>query len=100
MEIGELSRNPFSKQYCTRLAADRDACGISPWTMTGIDRRAVLGGHVARIDNVFHIERNADQRAARAATIARPCLRYCLFRIYVLPSLHLVIAFCDAFETC
>src|ERR1019366_4161892 len=71
---------------------------VVPWLVTLVDRRAVLGRHVASIDDVLDAERHAGQWPALAAFVERARLRDHLVRVQVMPRLHLWLARSDALE--
>src|SRR5262249_5331930 len=57
--IGEFGRYSLAEDHAARRADQRDAGGVGKGPVAAIDRRAVLGRHVDRIDDVLDPDWNA-----------------------------------------
>src|SRR5687767_1111294 len=88
MSVSEFDCNRLPQQDAPRLATERNACSIRPRAEARVDWRAIFRGHVARIDDVLGVKRDAEQWSALAGAITLPCLGNRLIRVNVLPSLN------------
>ncbi|MNS88621.1 hypothetical protein D3C72_1226020 [compost metagenome] len=66
---GELGGHGLADDDGARAAAQRHRCGIQPGTMAIVDGRAVAGGKVRGIEQVFDADGQAMQRAAQGAAV-------------------------------
>jgi hypothetical protein len=97
--VRELGGDGLPEQHRTGPARERNARRVPVRPMSLVDGRAVLGRHVAGIDDVLHAEGHAVKQSAPAASVERACLRERCVRVKVVPGLNLRLARCDAVET-
>ena len=70
-------------------ADQRDAGGVGKGPVAAVDRRAVLGRHVDRVDDVLDPDRNPGQQARPPGPVGRARLGQRLLRIEPRPGLDL-----------
>jgi len=75
----------LAKDHRAGAAQQRHASRVRWRPMTLVDRRAELGRHVERIDDVLDADRHAVQRTAALRAIERARLRKRQFRIEIHP---------------
>ena len=70
-EVGELGAHRFAQHHRPGFTAQGDRGGIGAWAVTGIDRRAVSGGEISRVKQVFDAHGQAMQQATHRASVQR-----------------------------
>ena len=69
-EKGEFGRDRLAERYSSRSSQQRDARRIRAGPVAAVDRAAVLGGQIHRVDDVFDTEGDAVEGRAARVTIA------------------------------
>ena len=89
MAVGEFGRHRLAEDDPAGGADQRDAGGIGKGPVAAVDRRAVLGRHVDRVDDVLDPDRNPGQQARSPGAVDRARLGQRLLRVEPHPGLDL-----------
>ena len=87
MAVGELGRHRLAEDDARGGADQRNAGRVGKGPMVGVDRRAVSGRHVDRVDDVLDPDRSAGEQTLALGAVDRPGLRDRLFRVEPCPGL-------------
>src|SRR3954468_9207386 len=99
MVVGELSRGGLAEDQAAGLLEERDARGVGLRAVAAVDRRAVLGRQVRRVDDVLDADRHAVQARTGGHAGEGAGLRENLIALDERPGPHLGFARGDALET-
>ncbi len=94
MAVGEFGRHCLAEDDPAGGADQRDAGGIGKGPVAAVDRRAVLGRHIDRVDHVLDPDRNSGQQARSSRPVDGARLGQRLLRIEPRPGLDLSAGTC------
>ena len=98
-QAGELAGDGLAEDHRAGSAHERDAGRIRRRAVVAIDRRAHIGRHVVRVEDVLHADGETVERASNFRAVAIARLTEGQFGIEKGPGLHRVLARGDAIET-
>ena len=100
---GEFRGHGLAHDHRAGAAQQSHHCRIAIRQASGVQHRAILGGHVGGVDDVLDAHRHAVQRARRescgALLVGAPRLSQDMLRVEKCPGLYLTLAFLDLFQT-